>query len=171
MLSGTQKIFSLPELKREISSEHFHNQKIIFVHGVFDLLHRGHVTLLAEAKNLGGILVVGVESDKNTRYLKGKDRPIHSQEARLFVLAHLSPVDYVFLIPDYGNLENMDDFYSNLYRELQIDVLATCVDAGKYGPLKKSHALHAGIEFIDIPERYERNTSRVIELLKGNATK
>ena len=71
--------------------------------GVFDLLHRGHVTLLAEAKKLDGILVVGVENDANLKVLKGADRPIHSQEARLFVLSYLAPVDYLFLIPEYPN--------------------------------------------------------------------
>lgn len=167
MLTATQKILPLEELTRKIASHRQQNKKIIFAHGVFDLLHRGHVTLLAEAKKLEGILIVGVESDKNVKHLKGPDRPIHSQEARIFVLSHLDPVDYVLLIRDYQINEDMDEFYTNLYQQLQVDVIATCVNAGRYGPLKKSHAQNAGIEFIDIPERYDLNTSRVIELLKN----
>lgn len=167
MLTNTAKILPLAELTREIADHRHRNKKIIFVHGVFDLLHRGHVTLLAEAKKLEGILVIGVESDKNVKYLKGNDRPIHSQEARMFVLSHLAPVDYVFLIPDYQNVEEMDDFYTELYQSLQVDVIATCVNAGRFGPLKRAHAQNAGIKFIDITERYPLNTSQVIELLKN----
>lgn len=166
MLSNTSKILPLEELILEIADHRHQNRKIIFVHGVFDLLHRGHVTLLAEAKKLEGIVVVGVESDKNVKYLKGQNRPIHSQDARMFVLSYLYPVDYIFLIPEYQNVEEMDVFYADLYKELQIDAIATCVNAGRFGPLKKAHAQQAGIEFIDIPERYPLNTTQVIERLK-----
>lgn len=166
MLTGTQKILPFEDLLRELSS-HRQQHKIIFSHGVFDLLHRGHVTLLAEAKKLGGILVVGVENDRNVKYLKGPDRPIHSQEARLYVLAHLAPVDYLFLISEYDNPNEMNAFYTDIYQKLQADILATCVEAGRYGPLKQAHASAAGMEFVNITERYDRTTTKVIEILKS----
>ncbi len=96
-MNGPEKILSLAALIEVLSRHRQQHQKIIFAHGVFDMLHRGHVTLLAEAKKLDGILVVGVENDRNVKILKGQERPIHSQEARLFVLSYLSPVDYLFL--------------------------------------------------------------------------
>jgi rfaE bifunctional protein nucleotidyltransferase chain/domain len=167
MLDCSRKILPLEDLTRELAAHRREQRKIIFVHGVFDLLHRGHVTLLAEAKKLGGILVVGVESDENVKQLKGQDRPIHSQEARLFVLAHLAPVDYLFLIPEYDHPDELNAFYTDIYKKVNADVLATCVEAGRYGALKKAHATDVGMKFVNIPERYDRTTSRVIEILKG----
>jgi rfaE bifunctional protein nucleotidyltransferase chain/domain len=169
MLTGPEKILLFPELLQKLDFHRRQHQKIIFAHGVFDLLHRGHVTLLAEAKKLDGIVVVGVENDANVKVLKGPDRPIHSQEARLFVLSHLAPVDYLFLIPEYTNPTELNAFYTDIYKKLRADILATCVEAGRYGVYKKAHAADAGMEFVNIPERYDRTTTRVIEILKGTA--
>lgn len=162
--ASAQKILPIPELLTELTYHRRKKTKIIFAHGVFDLLHRGHVTLLSEAKKLDGILVVGVENDENVRKLKGNDRPIHSQEARLYVLSHLEPIDYLFLIPQY-QLQEMNAFYTDIYKQLHADVLATCIEAGRYGLLKKDHAQDAGMDFVNIPECYERNTTKVIEIL------
>lgn len=165
---GAAKILAFPDLLLELAP-YRQQQKIIFAHGVFDMLHRGHVTLLAEAKKLNGILVVGVESDANVKVLKGSDRPIHSQDARLFVLSHLTPVDYLFLIPEYDNSQatQLNGFYTDIYKKLRADILATCVEAGRYGVYKKAHAADAGMQFVNIPERYDRTTTKVIEILKG----
>lgn len=162
--ASSRKILPLPELIKDLNHHRRKKNKIIFAHGVFDLLHRGHVTLLSEAKKLDGILVVGVENDENVKKLKGNDRPIHSQEARLYVLSHLEPIDYLFLIPQY-QLQDMNAFYTDIYKQLRADVLATCVEAGRYGLLKKDHAKDAGMDFVNIPECYERNTTKVIEIL------
>jgi len=166
MREGSQKILSFDALLKALTIHRQQQQKIIFAHGVFDLLHKGHVTLLAEAKKLQGILVVGVENDQNVKKLKGAERPIHPQEARLFVLSYLAPVDYLFLIPEYKNPQEMNAFYTEIYQRLQADILATCIEAGVYGLLKKQHARDAGMEFVNIPECYDRTTSRVIEILK-----
>jgi rfaE bifunctional protein nucleotidyltransferase chain/domain len=168
MLVGPQKILSLEELPGELAWHRQQQRKIIFAHGVFDMLHRGHVTLLAEAKKLDGILVVGVESDQNVKRLKGQDRPIHTQDARLFVLSYLTPVDYLFLIPEFGDTVELNNFYMDIYQKIQADILATCVEAGRYGPLKKQHASDTNMEFVNIAERYDRTTTRVIEILKGS---
>jgi len=69
---------------------------IVFTNGVFDILHRGHVTYLAEARALGASLVVGLNSDASVRRLgKGDDRPINREEDRLAVIAALESVDLV----------------------------------------------------------------------------
>ncbi len=68
----------------------------VFTNGVFDILHRGHVTYLDRARSLGGSLIVGVNSDASARRLgKGADRPINSLDDRLAVLAALEAVDLV----------------------------------------------------------------------------
>ncbi len=69
---------------------------VVFTNGVFDILHRGHVTYLAQARALGGSLVVAVNSDASVRMLgKGPDRPINGEEDRAMVLAALESVDLV----------------------------------------------------------------------------
>lgn len=66
---------------------------MVFTNGVFDLLHRGHVSYLAQARQLGNSLVVGVNSDASVRMLgKGADRPINGQEDRMALLAALESV-------------------------------------------------------------------------------
>jgi D-beta-D-heptose 7-phosphate kinase/D-beta-D-heptose 1-phosphate adenosyltransferase len=71
------------------------DRRIVFTNGVFDILHRGHVTYLARAKGLGDVLVVGVNSDASVHRLKGPTRPINGLDDRVAVLEALSPVDLV----------------------------------------------------------------------------
>lgn len=74
---------------------------LVFTNGVFDVLHRGHVSYLATARTLGAALLVGVNSDASTRRLgKGPDRPLNSEADRLLVLAALESVSYVTLFDD-----------------------------------------------------------------------
>ncbi|CEJ96403.1 Glycerol-3-phosphate cytidylyltransferase (EC 2.7.7.39) [Caballeronia glathei] len=69
---------------------------VVFTNGVFDILHRGHVTYLADAKALGATLIVGVNSDASVRTLgKGDDRPINREDDRMALLAALESVDWV----------------------------------------------------------------------------
>lgn len=69
---------------------------VVFTNGVFDILHRGHVTYLADAKALGACLIVGVNSDASVRMLgKGEDRPINREDDRAALLAALESVDWV----------------------------------------------------------------------------
>lgn len=69
-------------------------KKIVFTNGCFDILHRGHVTYLNEAKKLGDLLVVGVNSDASVKRLKGPDRPINNEIDRSYVLSQLKSVDF-----------------------------------------------------------------------------
>lgn len=74
--------------------------RIVFTNGVFDILHAGHVTYLEEARALGDILVVGLNSDDSVRRLKGPTRPINTQEDRARVLGALRCVDHVIIFDD-----------------------------------------------------------------------
>lgn len=96
---------------------------VVFTNGCFDLLHRGHVSLLERAKALGDVLVVGINSDPSVARLKGADRPLHSQEDRMAVLAALACVDFVVLFDE--------DTPGRLVRALAPDVL---VKGGDYRP-------------------------------------
>jgi D-beta-D-heptose 7-phosphate kinase / D-beta-D-heptose 1-phosphate adenosyltransferase len=76
------------------------NLKVVFTNGCFDLLHLGHVKYLEEAKNYGDILIVGINSDRSTSALKGKNRPINSQLDRAHIIASLKTVDYVVIFDE-----------------------------------------------------------------------
>ncbi len=90
-----EKIKGREELAKIIEGLKREGKRIVFTNGCFDLLHAGHVTYLEEAKGLGDVLVVGVNSDSSVRRIKGSGRPIVSLEQRMAVLAALEAVDYV----------------------------------------------------------------------------
>ncbi len=75
-------------------------KRVVFTNGCFDILHRGHLEYLINAKALGDTLVVGLNSDSSTRRIKGDRRPIVPQEDRAVLLANLSPVDYVVIFEE-----------------------------------------------------------------------
>ena len=85
--------------------------KTIFVNGTFDLLHPGHVSLLAWAKSLGDYLVVGIDTDDRVREKKGRTRPIHNQEERKFFLENLRSVDEVRFFSSDKELEGLVKSY------------------------------------------------------------
>ena len=88
------KIFT--DIKSQISIWKLENKKIVFTNGCFDILHRGHVEYLSKAKDLGDILIVGINSDFSTYWsTKGPNRPINNQDTRSLILASLLFVDAV----------------------------------------------------------------------------
>lgn len=71
------------------------NLKIVFTNGCFDILHKGHIRYLSEAKKFGDILIVGINSDLSIKKIKGSSRPIIPLESRIEVLNSIKPVDFV----------------------------------------------------------------------------
>ena len=70
-------------------------KKIVFTNGCFDIIHKGHVAYLVEAKKLGDLLVIGLNSDASVKRLKGPERPINNELDRQYVMSQLKPVDFV----------------------------------------------------------------------------
>ncbi|MDD3641853.1 MAG: D-glycero-beta-D-manno-heptose 1-phosphate adenylyltransferase [Candidatus Krumholzibacteria bacterium] len=81
--------------------------RIVFTNGCFDVLHRGHVELLATARGLGDCLVVGINSDDSVRRLKGPSRPVTAAPDRAFILLHLRSVDFVTVFDKDTPLETI----------------------------------------------------------------
>lgn len=79
--------------------------KIIFTNGCFDVLHLGHIDYLNKAKNLGDLLIIGLNSDNSIKTLKGKNRPINSQYDRIAMLCALECVDFVIIFEEETPLE------------------------------------------------------------------
>jgi len=95
-------------------------KKIVFTNGVFDIIHRGHIEYLLSAKDLGDVLVVGLNSDKSVKIIKGEKRPVVQQDNRAFVLSNLQPVDYVVIFDE--------DTPYNLIKKIKPDVLVKGAD-------------------------------------------
>jgi rfaE bifunctional protein nucleotidyltransferase chain/domain len=88
------------ELKEICTRLKKEGKKIVFTNGCFDILHAGHIDYLTKAKTLGDILVVGVNSDKSVRVIKGGRRPIIPEQERALIISNLKPVDYVTLFDE-----------------------------------------------------------------------
>jgi rfaE bifunctional protein nucleotidyltransferase chain/domain len=94
------KIVSQDELILLITREKRNGRRVVFTNGCFDLLHPGHVRCLAEARALGDLLVVAVNSDRSVRGNKGPERPLVPQNDRAEVIAGLASVDYVTIFDE-----------------------------------------------------------------------
>lgn len=93
---------------------------VVFTNGCFDILHAGHVDYLTKAKELGDVLIVGINSDSSVTRLKGESRPITKESERAFVISQLKAVDYVVVFDEETPL--------NLIAELIPDVLVKGAD-------------------------------------------
>ena len=112
----TDKVKTSAQLVPILASARAQNKRIVFTNGCFDLMHVGHTRYLQAAKELGDLLVVGVNSDESVKRLnKASDRPIVNEAQRAEVLAALSCVDYVVIFTEPDPL--------NLITALQPDVL------------------------------------------------
>ncbi|HYM47908.1 MAG TPA: D-glycero-beta-D-manno-heptose 1-phosphate adenylyltransferase [Burkholderiaceae bacterium] len=133
---------------------------IVFTNGCFDILHRGHVTYLEEARALGASLVVGVNSDASVRRLeKGSERPVNALEDRMAVLAALESVSLVVPFDEDTPLE--------LIRQIRPDHL---VKGGDWAPDKivgndvvRAH----GGQVHSIPFRHDRSTTELLRRIRG----
>jgi len=96
-LTNVNKILSHEQLKDAVEKHRTEGKTIVFTNGCFDIIHAGHAHYLNEAKNLGDILIIALNSDASVRSIKGALRPIVPQDERAYVMASLEAVDYVTL--------------------------------------------------------------------------
>lgn len=94
------KIKSQTQIKTIVKKLKSGGRQIVFTNGCFDILHRGHAEYLAEAKKLGDVLIVGLNSDASVRKIKGPKRPLNKEKDRAIVLSALEVVDYVVVFGD-----------------------------------------------------------------------
>jgi len=100
-----EKIKTKDDLCRTVGDLKKKGKRIVFTNGCFDLLHLGHIRYLEKAKSLGDILVVGLNSDRSVRGLKGPQRPILPEDERAEILSGLGCVDYIALFDELTPLE------------------------------------------------------------------
>ena len=114
------KILSRTELLQRVEQWRRGGERIVLANGNFDLLHVGHVRYLRGAKELGGKLVVAINSDESVRALKGEGRPVMPEEERAEILAALGDVDAVVIFPELD--------VRALIREIRPDIQAKGTD-------------------------------------------
>jgi rfaE bifunctional protein nucleotidyltransferase chain/domain len=85
------------ELRRQFREN---KKKVVFTNGTFDILHRGHVDYLNKARAFGDVLIVGLNSDRSVRRLKGEQRPVMTEDDRAYLLTNLRSVDYVIIFDE-----------------------------------------------------------------------
>ena len=110
------KIYSLEELENKVNAWKQAGEDVVFTNGCFDIIHRGHIEVLARTADLGSKFIIGLNSDSSIQKLKGEDRPIIDEQARAILLAALSFVDAVVLFSEETPI--------NLISTLIPDVLA-----------------------------------------------
>ena len=96
---------------------------IIFTNGCFDIIHRGHIELLKFCKDMGGQVVVGINSDESIKKLKGNERPINNEKDRVFLLESLKYVDKVIIFEE--------DTPYNLIKQIKPDIIVKGSDYSK----------------------------------------
>jgi len=150
-------LVSLKELKAIRQKLKTENKKVVFTNGVFDLIHSGHVDYLVKAKALGDVLIVGLNSDKSVKKIKGDKRPILKQEERSFILANLKPVDYVILFDE--------DTPENLIKELVPDILVKGGDWTVDKIVGNDIVIKNGGEVKSIEFVNPQSTSKIIDII------
>jgi len=94
------KIHNLKDLKIQMERWKQAGNEVVFTNGCFDIIHKGHIEVLARSADLGDKLIIGLNSDKSIQKLKGKDRPIIDEQSRAILLSALSFVDAIILFSE-----------------------------------------------------------------------
>ena len=132
------------------------NKKIIFTNGCFDILHIGHLDYLAKSKLLGDFLIVGLNSDKSVKSLKGPKRPFNNQNDRAYFLEKLEMVDAVVVFDETNP--------KKLLSKIKPDVLTKADDYKFEDIIGKEHAKNV----ILIKKKYNTSSTKILEKININ---
>ncbi len=131
---------------------------IVATNGCFDILHAGHVRYLKKSKAFGDVLIVGLNSDKSVRSIKGPTRPINNENDRAEVLCALESVDYVVLFDEDSPKDLLEIIKPNIYTKGADYTLKTLPEADVV--LKNN----GWVEFIELVEG--KSTTKIIDKIK-----
>jgi rfaE bifunctional protein nucleotidyltransferase chain/domain len=150
-------IKEIEELKQIRSNLKTEKKKVVFTNGCFDIIHAGHVDYLLKAKELGDVMIVGLNSDTSVKNIKGNKRPVVNEEERAYILSNLKPVDYVVLFDE--------DTPKNLIEELVPDILVKGADWNINEIVGKDIVEENGGEVKTITFVNNQSTSKIIQTI------
>ena len=153
------RIFRREELPQEIKRLRLKSKSIAFTNGVFDILHEGHIAVLAEAASFADVLIVGVNSDSSVKKLKGDSRPINNQDSRALIIASLIMVDVVVIFDEETPID--------LIKMIKPDVLVKGGDYTLETMVGAKEVLDDGgrVEFIPVREGF--STTNIIKKISS----
>jgi D-beta-D-heptose 7-phosphate kinase/D-beta-D-heptose 1-phosphate adenosyltransferase len=149
------EVKSLQEIKAIREKFKKEKKKVVFTNGCFDLIHAGHVDYLSKARNLGDVLIVGLNSDASVKRLKGEKRPILLEAERAFIISNLKPVDYVTIFEE--------DTPGRLIGELIPDILVKGADWAIENIVGRDVVEANGGEVKTIKFVNDQSTSKIID--------
>jgi D-beta-D-heptose 7-phosphate kinase/D-beta-D-heptose 1-phosphate adenosyltransferase len=142
-----------------VQRERAAGRTVVFTNGVFDILHPGHVRYLRDARALGDLLIVGVNSDRSARVLgKAADRPINPEQERVEVLEALAAVDAVVMFDE--------DTPHEIISAIQPDVLVKGADWGEHAIVGRDIVEARGGRVVRIPLAEGYSTTRILEEIR-----
>jgi D-beta-D-heptose 7-phosphate kinase/D-beta-D-heptose 1-phosphate adenosyltransferase len=157
-LEQAAKVRAADAMRAQVDAWRAAGDRVVFTNGCFDLLHVGHVTYLERARRHGQRLVVGLNTDRSVRALKGAGRPVIGEQDRARVLAALAAVDGVVLFDEDTPLE--------LIRALRPDVLAKGADYREDEVVGAAEVKSWGGQVVLVPLVAERSTSAIVERMR-----
>lgn len=150
-----EKVLPLEDLLERVGELRQRRKKIVFTNGCFDILHPGHVSYLQKARQLGDTLIVGINSDRSVRELKGELRPILTQEERCQLLSGLESVNFITIFNESTPRE--------LIRTLLPDILVKGGDWGVEEIVGREAVETAGGRVVSLPFEIGHSSSGIIE--------
>ncbi len=153
------KIIPYSTLKFTIAQWRLKEEKIVFTNGCFDILHAGHIQLLAKAASLGTKLIIGLNSDASIMRLKGANRPINNLNDRERVLSAIHCIDAIITFEE--------DTPLNLIKKIKPDILVKGGDYKAEEIVGSKEVRQAGGKVVIIPLVEGKSTTNIANALKG----
>lgn len=153
------KIYSREKLKKELDRHRTCGENIVFTNGCFDILHVGHTRYLREAKKLGDVLVLALNSDSSVRAIKGERRPLIPEDERADVVSSLESVDYVTIFDEHTPLE--------LIEYLKPDIIVKGGDWSEENVVGGESVKRRGGKIVIIPVIKGASTTNIIEKVRS----
>ena len=154
------KIFNKNNLLKKLEIWRSANKKIVFTNGCFDLIHLGHIEVLARSADLGDILIIGVNTDSSIKELKGNNRPIIEEDSRAQQLASLEFVDAVILFNEQTPLE--------LIKVIKPNIITKGGDYNSEQVVGKEITIKNDGEVIIIPLTQGYSTTSILDKIKND---
>jgi D-beta-D-heptose 7-phosphate kinase/D-beta-D-heptose 1-phosphate adenosyltransferase len=152
------RVVTQDELILHVAEHKRNGQHVVFTNGCFDLLHPGHIRGFEQARALGDVLIVAINSDSSVKFLKGADRPIIPQDERAEILAALAAVDYVVVFDELTPRE--------IVARVLPDVLVKGGDWGENEIVGREEVEAAGGRVVSIPLEPGYSTTAIIEKIR-----